>query len=462
MQPIAPGFPAGFVWGAATAAYQVEGALDEDGRGVSIWDTFTATPGAIARGDTAAVACDHYHRHPEDIALLADLGLSAYRFSVAWPRIQPDGVGGPNQKGLDHYRRVVDACLGRGVTPYVTLYHWDLPQALEDVGGWLNRDTAHRFADYAAQVADALGDVVDHWVTVNEPKVASHAGYAAGIHAPGIRDPRGGVAAAHHLLLAHGLAVPVLRERMSADGELGIALDLTPVSPASQDPADVAAARRFDGNFNRMFLEPVLRGRYPTDMIEWFGGAPWLQDGDLEVISAPIDFLGINYYRGHVIGAGDGSVLEGSGTPMDLDAVHVIPPDAELTEVGWTVTPTGLHDLLLQLRDEYPHVPLMVTENGAAYPDVVAADGTVDDPKRVAYLDSHVRQMHRAIADGVDLRGYFVWTLLDNFEWAEGYKARFGIVHVDVETQRRTPKTSAAWLGAVARSNRLPDGGSLR
>ena len=457
MEMTGPSFPVGFVWGAATASFQVEGAVDEDGRGVSIWDTFSAVPGAIAGGDTAAAACDHYHRFPEDIGILADLGLSAYRFSLAWPRIQPEGVGAPNQKGLDHYRRVIEECLERGVTPYVTLYHWDLPQALEDVGGWLNRDTAQRFADYAAIVADELGDVVEHWVTVNEPKVASHAGYGAGIHAPGIRDPRRCVEAAHNLLLGHGLATSVLRQRMSAGDELGIALDLTPVSAVSQDPADVAAARRFDGNFNRMFLDPVLRGTYPQDMIEWFGGAPYVQDGDLELISAPIDFLGINYYRPHVIKAGHGSAGAGSGSPMDLDAVHVIAPGTEVTQVGWPVSSTGLYDLLLQVRDDFPDLPMMVTENGAAYPDVVSEQGTVDDPLRVAYLDSHVRQMHRAISDGADVRGYFVWTLLDNFEWAEGYRARFGIVRVDFETQRRTPKASAAWLGAVATENRLPD-----
>ena len=295
------------------------------------------------------------------IGILADHGLSAYRFSLAWPRIQPEGVGAAHQKGLDHYRRVIEACLERGVTPYVTLYHWDLPQALEDVGGWLNRDTAQRFADYATIVADELGDVVEHWITVNEPKVASHAGYGSGIHAPGIRDPRRCVEAAHNLLLGHGLAIPVLRQRMSAGDELGITLDLTPVSAASQDPADVAAARRFDGNFNRMFLDPVLRGSYPQDMIEWFGGAPYVHDGDLELISAPIDFLRINYYRPQVIKAGDGSVGAGSGSPMDLDAVHVIAPGTAVTQVGWPVSSTGLYDLLLQVRDDFPDLSMMIT-----------------------------------------------------------------------------------------------------
>jgi len=449
-------FPADFVWGAATASFQVEGALEEGGRGVSIWDTFTAQPGAIAGGDTAAVACDHYHRYGEDIALLADLGLSAYRFSIAWPRIQPDGRGGANREGLDHYRRMVDTCLERGVTPYVTLYHWDLPQALEDAGGWPSRDTADRFVDYVGIVADALGDVVDHWITVNEPKVASHAGYASGIHAPGRREPAAALAAAHHLLLGHGLAARELRRRMSTGGSLGIALDLTPVTAASDTPADEAAARRFDGNFNRMFLEPVLRGRYPQDMVEWYGGVPYVRDGDLAVISEPIDFLGVNYYRPHIIRAGDGSVSSGAGSPTALDAELVIPPGTPVTDVGWPVSPQGLTDLLVHLRDEYPGLPLMVTENGAAYPDEVGPDGRVDDPLRVAYLDGHLRAMRGAIAAGADVRGYFVWSLMDNFEWAEGYSLRFGVVRVDYETQERILKTSGEWLGRVAQRNALP------
>jgi beta-glucosidase len=429
-------FPPGFVWGAATAAFQVEGGPDVDGKGPSIWDTFTRSPGAIASGATADVACDHHRRYPEDITLLAELGLSAYRFSISWPRVQPYGTGPAERRGLDHYRRMVDACLERGVTPFVTLYHWDLPQALEDRGGWRARETAHRFAEYTALVGDALGDVVHHWITVNEPKVAAHAGYAAGIHAPGVHDPLGGVRAGHHLLLAHGLAVPVLRERTTSDAQIGISLDLTPVTPASASAEDVAAARRFDGNFNRMYLEPVLRGTYPADMLEWFGGAPWLLDGDLDIISVPTDFLGINYYRGHVIASAEKGLTTGS--PMELDAVHLI------------------RDLLVQLRDQYPGVPLLITENGAAYPDVPGPDGFVDDPERVAYFASHLRQALDAIDHGVDLRGYFAWTLLDNFEWAEGYGPRFGLVRVDFDTQRRTAKRSGRWLGSVARANALP------
>lgn len=447
-------FPPGFVWGAATAAFQVEGAPDADGKGRSVWDTFTRTPGAIADGSVADIACDHYHRFPADIALLAELGFSAYRFSISWPRIQADGTGAGNQKGLDHYRRVVDACLDNGVSPYVTLYHWDLPQALEDRGGWLERDTAYRFADYAAVVADVLGDVVGDWITVNEPKVAAHAGYADGTHAPGIVDPLGGVRAAHHLLLAHGLSVPVLRERVTTHAQVGISLDLTPVTPASDLPEDVAAAGRFDGNFNRMFLDPVLRGLYPPDMADWYGGTPWVRDGDLEVISVPTDFLGINYYRGHVIAAGGNGLT--SGSPTELDAVHVIPDGTPVTLTGWTVTDHDLRDLLVRLRNEYPGVPLLITENGAAYPDEAGADGVVDDPEREAYYASHLRQTLDAIAEGADVRGYFAWTLLDNFEWAEGYRLRFGLVRVDFDTQLRTPKRSGRRLGEVARANALP------
>ncbi|MGI3780584.1 MAG: GH1 family beta-glucosidase, partial [Janthinobacterium lividum] len=413
----AGGFPAGFVWGAATAAFQVEGATQEDGRGVSIWDTFTAVPGAIVGGDDATKACDHYHRYPEDLDLLAGAGLGAYRFSLSWSRIQPDGVGPGHAPGVDHYRRVVEACLQRGITPWVTLYHWDLPQALEDTGGWLNRDTAHRFADYAAVVVDALGDVVSHWITVNEPKVASHAGYGAGIHAPGLRSGAGAMSSAHHLLLGHGLATSVLREGAPVDRQVGVTLDLTVAVPVSDSAADVAAARRVDGNFNRWFLDAVLHGRYPEDIVEWFGGTPFVQPGDMEVIGAPVDFLGLNYYRRQHVRAADGSVTAGQGSPLELDAEVVLPDGVPVTAVGWPVEPKGLHELLLRLHADHPGTPLLVTENGAAFPDEVAADGSVDDPQRVAYLDGHLRALRQAVEDGVDVRGWFGWTLLDNFEW---------------------------------------------
>ncbi|MGN9909114.1 GH1 family beta-glucosidase [Phytohabitans sp. LJ34] len=419
-------FPTGFVWGTATAAYQVEGAVAEDGRGPSIWDTFCRVPGAIAGGDTGDVACDHYRRWPEDVALMASLGLGAYRFSVAWPRVQPDGAGPANQKGLDHYRRLVDGLLERGIVPYLTLYHWDLPQALEDRGGWPARDTAYRFADYAAIVRDALGDVVDHWATLNEPKVASHAGYGEGIHAPGIRDRALRDRAAHHLLLAHGLGLSVL----SGSGEVGVTLDLSPVVPYGGSRADAEA---YDYDNHGMFLEPILRGesRLPDDLVH---------AGDLDLISAPIDYLGVNYYR-----------------PLYVPRV---PPELPVTAVGWPVVPSGLRDLLVGLRDTYPDLPpVYITENGAAYDDEVGPDGWVDDPLRVAYLHAHLLALHEAIEAGVDVRGYFLWTLLDNFEWAEGYSKRFGIVHVDHADQTRRPKTSAHWYGQVARTGAVPQPG---
>ena len=434
-------FPDGFVWGAATAAYQVEGAVDADGRGGSIWDTFCRVPGAIAGGDTGDVACDHYHRYAEDIGSLADLGLGAYRFSIAWPRVQPDGSGAINQKGLDHYRRVVDECLARNVVPYVTLYHWDLPQALQDKGGWPARDTAYRFSDYAAAVHDALGDVVKQWITLNEPKVSSHAGYGSGIHAPGIKDRSLRDRAVHHLLLAHGLGLEVLRAgRHAAGQQVGITLDVSPVAPAGDSQADAEAAERVDVDSHKLFLDPVLRGTYPIHLDA-------VQDGDLALISAPIDFLGINYYRRILVQAGP----NGDQT--------VLPEGVPVTSVNWPVQPDGLREVLVGLQTAFPAVPpIYITENGAAYDDVPSEDGSVDDPERVDYLRGHLAALQTAVAAGVDVRGYFVWTLLDNFEWAEGFAKRFGIVYVDYATQARTPKTSAGWLGQVARRNALPLG----
>jgi beta-glucosidase len=432
-------FPDGFVWGAATAAYQVEGAVDADGRGASIWDTFCARPGAIAGGDTGAVACDHYHRYPEDIDLMADLGLGAYRFSVAWPRIQPDGAGAVNQKGLDHYRRVVDRLLERGIVPYLTLYHWDLPQALEDRGGWPSRETAYRFADYAAIVHAALGDVVSHWITLNEPKVSSHAGYGSGIHAPGIADLARRDLAAHHLLLAHGLGLQALRAATRPGDQVGITLDLSPVDPLTASAGDAAAARRVDADSHLMFLEPVLRGGYPPESA---GPRAAARAGDLALIGAPVDFLGVNYYRRMLVRA----VPE-----PPLRAEVVLPDGVPVTMNHWPVQPDGLRDLLVGLRDGYPGLPpVYITENGAAYP------GEVDDPARIDYLRRHLLALHAAITAGVDVRGYFVWTLMDNFEWADGYATRFGIVRVDHDDLRRTPRTSAPWYGKVARENTVP------
>ena len=463
-------FPPGFQWGSATASYQVEGAVDEDGRGPSIWDAFCATPGAVHDGDTGREACDHYHRYPADIALMADLGLTTYRFSIAWPRIQPTGQGPAHPAGIDHYRRVAEELLQAGIQPVATLYHWDLPQALQDLGGWPNRDTAQRFAEYAALVYDGLGDLVPSWITLNEPWVASHLGYGNGGHAPGISDGAQCLAATHHLLLGHGLAAAALRSRRHPDTQIGITVNLTVAVAASDDPADQAAARRVDGDSNRLFLDPLLRGSYPDDMIEWFDGKAggnsfaFVRDGDLEQIAAPLDFLGVNYYtRHHVKGRaqldGPADVPAGSGPRVTLPALDiesVLPDGVPRTAMGWPVEPDGLRQLLVRLHDDYPSLPpIFITENGAAYDDAPAPDGTVDDPERITYLDGHLRAVHQAIEVGVEVRGYFVWSLMDNFEWSEGYAKRFGIIYVDYPTQTRTPKSSAQWYAGVARANGL-------
>jgi beta-glucosidase len=449
-------FPAGFVWGAATSAYQVEGATREGGRGPSIWDTFAGTPGRVAGGGTGEVAADHYHRYRQDAALMADLGLGAYRFSIAWPRVQPDGRGPVNPAGLDFYRRLADSLLERGIEPWATLYHWDLPQALQDRGGWASREVVDRFVDYAVAVYGALSDRVANWTTMNEPWCAAFLGHAAGIHAPGLQDPGTAVRAAHHLLLAHGLATRAMRS-LAAGPRLGITLNLDPVSPATPGPADADAARRIDGRYNRLFLDPLFRGRYPADVLDDLGGLGGLDrvgDADLEAIAAPLDLLGVNYYRRWVVTAHpDRSRLDGPPSPWvaagDVEFVAVGRPR---TALGWEIDPSGLDELLLRLHRDYPSLPLFVTENGAAFDDGVDAQGRVRDQARIRFLDGHLRAAHRAIQGGVDLRGYFVWSLLDNFEWAEGYTKRFGIVYVDFPTQRRLPKDSAHWYReAIAR-----------
>ena len=455
-------FPSGFVWGAATAAYQVEGAAGEDGRGVSIWDTFARTPGRVRNGDTGDVAADHYRRWRDDVKLMRDLGLEAYRFSISWPRVQPDGAGATNQRGLDFYSALVDGLLDAGIEPFVTLYHWDLPQALEDAGGWPARETAQRFAEYAAIVFETLGDRVRHWATLNEPWCSAFLGYGSGVHAPGVRDGGKAVAAVHHLLLAHGLAIEAMRAAAPREARLGIVLNLEPRRPASGDPADVAAARLADGMFNRIFLDPLFAGRYPDDVLEHLGSRVSLEhvrDGDAATIAAPIDTLGVNYYRPLTVGARRGEPLRGASAPAvnwpGEDAIGTPPNDGPTTAMGWPVDATGLDELLVRLRDEYTSLPLYVTENGAAYDDHPDGNGFVQDVDRVAYLSTHLRAAHRALDAGVNLGGYFVWSLLDNFEWAEGYGRRFGIVHVDYATQRRTPKQSALWYSAVIAANGL-------
>lgn len=458
----AAAFPPGFRWGAATASYQIEGAVREDGRTPSIWDTFCRMPGAVAGGDTGDNACDHYHRYREDVALMADLGLGAYRFSVAWPRVQPAGRGPANQRGLDFYRRLVDELLAHGIEPWVTLYHWDLPQALEDGGGWPERDTAARFADYAALVHDALGDRVRHWITHNEPWCASFLGYGSGVHAPGRRNRAAAVRAAHHLLLGHGLAVQALRAR-DPDVEVGITLNLYPVSPAGYGDADADAARRIDGLANRLFLDPVLRGSYPADVRADLSGVTsfaHVRDGDLDITRAPLTFLAVNYYSRHVVAApvADEPPPEHWRAPTcwpGSEQVRFVGTGAPVTATGWEIDPTGLDDVLARLRRDYPPIPLYITENGAAFDDVVGPDGAVDDADRVAYLAGHLHACHRAIAAGVPLRGYFAWSLMDNFEWASGYAKRFGLVRVDYPTQQRTPKSSAGWYARVIRRGGL-------
>ncbi|MFI6788014.1 GH1 family beta-glucosidase [Nonomuraea sp. NPDC050383] len=438
-------FPPGFVWGTATAAYQIEGAVDADGRGPSIWDTFCRVPGAVAMGQSGEHACDHYHRWREDVELMDRLGTGAYRFSLAWPRIMPDGDGRVNQRGLDFYRRLADALRGRGIEPYVTLYHWDLPQALEDRGGWRERDTAERFADYAEVAHEALGDTVSQWITLNEPYCSSIVGYAEGRHAPGAREGHGALAAAHHLLVGHGLAAARLRARARPGQRVGITLNMSPTVPATGSAADADAARKMDLLVNRQFTDPLLLGVYASDMVETFGAISdfaFRREGDLEVIGAPLDFLGVNYYyRIHAAAAPYEQADPALRTAFDLGVRSVTPDGAATSGLGWPVEPQGLHQTLLGLAGRYPELPpIFITENG--YGD----DGTLDDTGRVGFLRDHLAAIRAAMTDGVDVRGYFCWSLLDNFEWARGYAARFGLVHVDYETQARTEKASFHWL----------------
>ncbi len=462
-------FPEGFVWGASTSAFQIEGAAHLEGRRDSIWDAFCRVPGAVMDDHDGEVACDHYFRHAEDVALMTRLGLPAYRFSVSWARVRPDG-GEPNPAGLDFYSRLVDELLEGGITPWVTLYHWDLPQALEDRGGWPSRDTAHRFAEFALTVHEQLGDRVSRWITLNEPWCSAFLGYGGGQHAPGRMDHRLAVAAAHHLLLGHGLVAAELRAR-SPESRIGISLNLDQTDPADPtDPADVDAARRVDGQWNRVFLDPIFRGSYPADVLAdtaHLGLAEHIADGDLEVIATPIDVLGVNYYHGQAVtrrapeDAPDGQAPLPRPVGPHLPAaegVHRVRRDLPTTPMGWEIQPEGLTRLLLRLHAEYTGpagVHLMVTENGAAYDDAVGPDGQVDDPGRRAYLESHVRAVHDAISGGADVRGYFVWSLLDNFEWTWGLTKRFGLVHVDFATLARTVKSSGRWFSQVADRNAL-------
>jgi beta-glucosidase len=429
------GFPADFVWGASTSAYQIEGAVDADGRGKSIWDVFCRTPGKVKNGDTGDVACDHYHRWRDDVALLAHGGFNAYRFSVAWPRILPAGAGAVETRGLDFYDRLVDGLLARNITPWACLYHWDLPQALQDKGGWLTRDIAEKFADYARVVSRRLGDRVKHWAMFNEPGVHALFGYGMGNHAPGLTGLANMLAAIHHQNLAQGHALQALRAER-ADFRLGTVLSLQPVRPSSDSEADRAAVARFDAVWDGAFLDPLFRGFYPPAIADDI--VPLVAAGDLQTIRQPVDFLGVNYYAPAWVTAAPGSLFGAW--------FGAVPEGTRFTAMGWPIDAGGLTDILARLRDDYGNPELYVTENGACYDDAVAADGIVHDADRIAYLREHVAAARAALAAGVKLRGYFVWSLLDNFEWAEGYSRRFGIIRVDFATQQRAPKTSFAFL----------------
>ncbi|MBG0817999.1 GH1 family beta-glucosidase [Planomonospora sp. ID82291] len=436
-------FPPGFVWGVATSSYQIEGAVDADGRGPSIWDAFSRVPGAVAAGESGDPACDHYRRWPQDVELMAGLGVDAYRFSVAWPRVFPDGGGRADRRGLDFYRRLVDALNERGITPFVTLYHWDLPQALEERGGWRVRETAERFAEYAATVHGAL-DGVPYWITLNEPYCSSITGYAEGRHAPGAREGHGALAAAHHLLVGHGLAVARMRATARPGERIGVTLNMSPAVPASPSAEDAAAARRMDLMVNRQFTDPLLGGAYPGDMAEVYGEISdfsFRRDGDLALVSAPLDFLGVNYYYPiHAAAAPYGQPDPALRSAFDIGVRTVAPDGPPVSGLGWRIEPRGLHDTLTGLAGRYPGLPpVFITENG--YGDA----GELDDTGRIAYLRDHLAAAAEAIGAGVDVRGYFCWSLLDNFEWARGYAARFGLVHVDYATQARTPKASYHW-----------------
>ena len=450
-------FPRGFVWGVATSAFQIEGAHDVDGRAPSIWDTYAARPGIIEDGSHAQVACDHYYRYGEDVALMKYLGVGAYRFSIAWPRILPTGRGAVNAAGLDFYDRLVDRLLEARITPWVTLYHWDLPQALEDLGGWTNRETVDAFVELADAVSERLGDRVQHWITHNEPWCVSMLGHAFGTQAPGKTSWHDALVVSHHLLLSHGRAVPVIR-RNASPAKVGLTINASECVPASPSEADRVATRQFDGELNRWFLDPIYFGRYPEDVIEYHvredrlpDGMNFVHAGDLAEIRAPIDFLGVNYYSRAVVR--NAAVPESENEPRTIP----LPDPAELTDMGWEVYPEGLTRTLSRLHSDYAPGSLVVTENGAAYATGPGPDGSVEDTRRCDYLRSHMQACLDAIEAGVPLDGYFLWSLLDNFEWAFGFSKRFGIVWVDFETQERIIKASGHMYRRIIQNNRLPE-----
>jgi beta-glucosidase len=460
-------FPERFVWGTATAAYQIEGAVAEDGRTPSIWDTFSHTPGKVLAGDTGDVATDHYHRSDADVDLMADLGVSSYRFSVSWPRVLPNGSGRVNAKGIDFYSRLVDRLLAKGISPALTLYHWDLPQEMQDAGGWTSRDTSSRFAEYAAVVAGALGDRVGTWITLNEPWCSAFLGYAGGVHAPGHTSGAEALAATHHLLLGHGLAVRELRSALPSSAQVAITLNPAMARPASSSEPDVAACHKIDGLQNRIWLDPLFHGRYPDDVVKFtadFCDWGFVRDGDLATISSPFDVLGVNYYNPVIVRHHDGAAgstrHDGHGNTTGnvwpgCDDTEFVDLPGRHTSMGWPVDAMGLHELLVRLWTDY-RKPMMITENGAAYEDEVSPDGEVHDDERLRYIHEHLVALREAIDDGIDVRGYYLWSLLDNFEWSYGYSKRFGIVRVDFDSQLRTPKDSARFYAEVMKTNGVP------
>ena len=438
-------FPKDFVWGAATASYQIEGAWNEDGKGESIWDRFSHTPGCVQDGDTGDIACDHYHRWHDDVKLMKELGLKAYRFSIAWPRILPEGCGKINRAGIDFYNRLVDALLGEKIEPWVTLYHWDLPQVLQDEGGWASRMIVDAFVEYADVVSRALGDRVKNWITLNEPWVSAFVGYEHGRHAPGHTNLNEAIAASHHLLLSHGQSVPVIRAN-SPKSNVGITLNLTPQEPASPSMADRKAATWVDGYINRFFLDPLVGRGYPQDIVTGFGKPmDFIQPGDMDTIAIPVDFVGVNYYTRNIARAEN--VSEEENEPRTVFRGD------EITEMDWEVYPKGLYNILGRLYFDYNFPAIYVTENGAAFPDKVSPNGQVDDPARLSYIKHHLEMVSQAIDAGTPVRGYFAWSLFDNFEWAFGYSKRFGVVYVDYQTQQRIPKSSAKWYAQKIAEN---------
>lgn len=441
-------FPKDFKWGVATAAYQIEGAAKEDGRGESIWDRFSHTPDKVYKNQNGDVACDHYHRYKEDVSILKKLGVKAYRLSISWPRVIPQGVGLLNTKGTDFYSKLIDELLDNGIEPFITLYHWDLPQVLQDKGGWANRDTTKYFADYAYNMFKLYGDRVKYWITHNEPWCTSFLGNAQGVHAPGIKDYETALQVSHNVLLSHGLALKAFRD-MSLDGQVGITLNLTPAYAASEKPDDKKMAETVDAITNRWFLDPIFKGNYPEIAIEYFSKfakLPIIEDGDMDLISQDIDFLGVNYYSRIVVEASDKDVL----------GFKSIEPKGQYTDMGWEVYPEGLYDILTDIKKTYGDKDIYITENGAAYKDVLD-NNMINDDERINYLKQHFSEAAKAIQDGVNLKGYFVWSLMDNFEWAFGYSKRFGIVYVDYATQGRILKKSAHWYKDFIKANAIKE-----